>query len=565
MADPKPINVKIFGKDFVSPRLAELRGKLQKFSDSMTKTGKKLSTRFTLPLVLAAGASVKFAMDLNESMAKVQTLIPNSGDRVVELKKNVQELAFETGVSTKDISAGLYDVIRSFGDTADTAAILRTSVLAAEAGFATTAEVINLTSEVTRQYEDSSAAAVAKVTDLAIRTTQLGKASFPELQASMGKVIPVAKSLGLSQEELFGVFATATGVVGDAGTVSGQFSKILNQMAAPTGLLLSLFKDQLKTTPELMIKQKGLAATLQIIAKEAKAVGVPLSQLIGGTKNSALAMALTGAQAGELVQKIDALKNSQGALMTASQIVNKGINRWGDTLKDLQTKLIVVGQTIGDTMLPYLGQMAEKMTPLLQYFMDFIRFHPGIVNIGLAIAGIVAAIGPLLIGLGGIAAAISSIAIAWEILNVLTGGSLLAIGLIIAAVVALGVIIYKNWDTIKDFFINVGTAIRDFFLNIFDFVGAKIDAFNQKVQAIRNKVLGLFGMAPSEAGGGLGAGQPMAGAAGAAQVAAEGGRNYVQTNNAAVSVKFENPPPGMKVKTASGGMNLDVFNGLAFP
>jgi hypothetical protein len=57
----------------------------------------------------------------------------------------------------------------------------------------------------------------------------------------------------------------------------------------------------------------------------------------------------------------------------------------------------------------------------------------------------------------------------------------------------------------------------------------------------------------------------MAGAAGAALAVQEGAKNSIQTNNAAVSVRFENPPAGTRIKTKSGGADLDVYTGLAFP
>ena len=61
----------------------------------------------------------------------------------------------------------------------------------------------NLLSAVTKGYGDTSAEAVQKAADLSFATVRLGQTTFPELAAAMGKVIPLASTLGVEQEQLF--------------------------------------------------------------------------------------------------------------------------------------------------------------------------------------------------------------------------------------------------------------------------------------------------------------------------------------------------------------------------
>ena len=157
---------------------------LGKYVDKNSAKIKHMGRTMTIAggaIVGAFGLAVKSAIDFNKQMANVATLVPNSTKRVLELKAGVQDLAIETGKSTTDISDGLYQVISAFGDTAETAEILETNVLAAAAGMATTTDAIYLTSAVMKGYGDVSSESTKKVADLAFQTVKLGQTTFPEL------------------------------------------------------------------------------------------------------------------------------------------------------------------------------------------------------------------------------------------------------------------------------------------------------------------------------------------------------------------------------------------------
>ena len=148
---------------------------LKGFGDGMKKAGSTMTKYVTAPIIGLGTASTKMGMDFNKSMANVATLIPGNVERVNELKQSVLDLSIETGKSAQDISAGLYQVISAFGDSADAAKQLEVAVKAATAGVSTTEEAINLLSAVTKGYGDTSLEAMEKVSDLAFMTVKLGQ------------------------------------------------------------------------------------------------------------------------------------------------------------------------------------------------------------------------------------------------------------------------------------------------------------------------------------------------------------------------------------------------------
>ena len=82
-------------------------------------------------------------------------------------------------------------------------------------------DTVNALAAVTKAYGDTSAGAVAHVSDLSFETIRLGQTTMPELANGIQKASGSAAALKVSQEELYAGFATLTGVIGNTDTVHG--------------------------------------------------------------------------------------------------------------------------------------------------------------------------------------------------------------------------------------------------------------------------------------------------------------------------------------------------------
>jgi TP901 family phage tail tape measure protein len=557
----KPVYITIGGKDKLSQIVNSTRARLKSLGDASRRVGRTFNRYLTLPTLGAGAASLKFSMDFNKSMTNVATLIPGNIQRVQELKGNIQEMARATGKGTDDISNGLYQVISAFGDTADTSKILEANVKAAAAGMATTTDAINLTSAVTKAYGDTSADAINKVADLAFQTVKLGQTTFPELAESIGKVTPLAKELGVSQEELFGVFATGTGVTGNASEVATQYARILQAMMAPTETLSSLYAHLGVESGKQLIAQKGVAGSIKTIVDSAKKAGIPLQDLIGQVRGQVLALALAGPQWDTLNKKMDAMKVSSGAMLEAFNEVQNGINANGARFEEFKQLVITTAQVIGDKLAPVLIKLVGKLRPL---FIWLANVNGETLALILGIAGIVAAIGPVITAFGFFMQGISALMpilgafkFIWAAINFLfisspIGWVVLGIGALIAA----GILLYKNWDTIKKALVTAFNAIKNAFKSLFDWLVNTPLA--KRVLGIVDKIKGVFG-----GGGAAGAGAgPVAGGAAIGRAIEE--KNITTTNKNESLVKLElgqGFPPGTRIKTQGKAENLEIYNG----
>lgn len=288
-------------------------------------------------LIGVGKAAFTAGLDFNKLMANVQSLDIGI-DRIDELKVSVREMAIDTGKSTSDLTEGLYQVVSAFGDSADTAKILELNAKAAAAGIATTTDAINLTSAVTKGYGDTSAEAVAKVSDLAFQTVKLGQTTFPELAASMGKVVPVASALGVSQEELFAQMATLTGVTGSAAEVATQLRGVLAAMQKPTKEMETAMIGLGFASAEAMIQELGMVGAMEALAGETTGTSGEIAKMFGQVEATGAVLALTGGQADTFKEKLAAMGEASGATDKAFKAQTEGVNAMGHALT--QAKLI---------------------------------------------------------------------------------------------------------------------------------------------------------------------------------------------------------------------------------
>lgn len=468
--------------------------KLQDVGGKMKNVGENMTTYITAPIIGAGVAAEKFSMDFNKAMGNVASLIPGNTERVKELKKSVQDLAVDMGTTTGDVAGGLYQVESAFGDTAETVGILTGNVKLARAGLSTTSEAIGLTSAVTKGYGDATAEAVGHASDLAVMTVRLGQTTLPELANSIGRVVPLAAQLKVSQEELFAVMATASGVTGDAAEVSTQFRGVLQALMAPTKDMAALLKEKGYASGEALIADVGLAEALKLITEQAQRTNTPLQEYIGSIEGQTVALALAGPQAQAYLDKLAQMQEASGATAEAFKEQTEGINKAGFEWEQTKAKLEVMAQTIGDDLAPAISEIMDSAGPLIEGVTAianaFASLPEGMQATIIGIVGLVVAIGPVLVAIGALIEAVGTIGIAFGAASVAVAeaGGIMAftLGIIsspitaiivaVGALIAVGALLAKAWKEDWGGIQEKTAAVGETLMDIFKFAGIEISA-----------------------------------------------------------------------------------------
>lgn len=203
-----------------------------------------------------------------------------------------------------------------------------------------------------------------------------------------------------------------------------------------------------------------------------------LGQVENETERDALAMQLMGKSAAQLNPLIEdqgeTYKNLTDTLKKydldfVDQETLDGANQFNDALDEMKAIGSVALAQVGTQLASYLAPALEKVVDLVGRFANWLsKLSPEVLTVIGVVAGVVAAIAPVLIVLGKLATGISAIINLVGIIGPAIGGIVAAAGpviAIIAAVIAIGVLLYKNWDVIKAKAIAVWNAIKAFFVN----------------------------------------------------------------------------------------------------
>lgn len=317
-----------------------------------------VGTAAAFTTVAAAGTmAVSSAMDYQAQMQNVGTLL--DGDvqgKLQGMSKQLKQVSLDTGVCTSDLTEGLYQVVSAFGESADNVKQMEIAAKAAKAGNATTVDSINLLSAVTKGYGDTSAAAMQKASDLSFLTVKLGQTSFPELAASMGQVVPLASTLKVSQEELFGAMSTLTGVTGSTSEVTTQLKATMQSFLSPSTEMSKTLKKMGYASGAAALESEGLGGILEKLKGQVKGDEVAFANLFSSVEAKNAVLALTGNQAENFAEKTAAMFEASGAADAAFKTQTASVKEMAAKIKNAGSVMLT---SMGEKALPYIQSALE--------------------------------------------------------------------------------------------------------------------------------------------------------------------------------------------------------------
>ena len=468
-------------------------------------------------------AAVKAAAEYETQLANVSTLLTGTeaeiAARTAEIGNEILDVSNRTGVATENLTDGMYQVISAFGDSADAAKILETAAKSAAAGNATTTDSVNLLSAVTKGYGDTSAEAVQKAADLSFATVRLGQTSFPELAASMGKVIPLASTLGVEQEQLFGAMATLTGVTGSTAEVVTQLKATMQGFLSPSKNMTAALESLGYESGQALLESEGLQGALEALKGAVNNDELAFAGLFSSVEAQTAVLAMAGNQSENLASKTAEMYEATGAANAAFEKQTDTLAYDIQMIKNLGANFLT---QLGTNILPYVRELAEAALPVVQEALG---------NIGAYITGTIIPAAKtaaewagehkdlLLAIAAGVGAAIAAYKVykttmtaynaVMAIYKVVTAASAtgtftlagavsalhlkaLAICGVIGLVVAAGILLYKNWDTVKAKADELGARISAIWANIDGAVTAAISAISERFPLLGAVLSGVW-------------------------------------------------------------------------
>lgn len=254
----------------------------------------------------------------------------------------------------------------------------------------------------------------------------------------------IAKGSALDMAALFGDMGTSMGLSTDkAAQMSMGLTGLAGDLASFKNIGIQQASDALKG---IFTGETESLKGLGIVMLDANLKAYALSK---GIKTKYEAMSNAEKVTLRYQYILDQTKNSEGDFARTSDGTANQMRIFQESIKQLAAQ-------IGQNLIPILTPIIQKLNEMLK---SFSTLSPAVQKTILIVAGIAAVIGPVLVVIGQVITAVSAIAGAFSaasgaiaaaggILAVITGPVGIAIA-VVAGLIAIGVLLYKNWDTIK--------------------------------------------------------------------------------------------------------------------
>ena len=502
----------------VSAELGNHDAKLERWGEAIQrsgeiagKAGKFLTGAVTAPIVAVGTAAAKGASEFETSFAKVATIADETEVPLDSLKRQIIDMSNETGISANSIAESVYSAISAGRSTGEAVEFVGQANKLALAGFTSTENAVDTLTTVMNAYGDSAGSA-EEIANRLITTQNLGKTTVDELGASMGKVIPSAAMYGVKLDQLASAYVTTT-KNGIATAESGTYiDSMLNELGKSGTTAANTLKDKTgKSFSELMAEGKSLTDVLDVISSAAEENGKTMADMFGSQEAAKAAATLTQ-HAEDFTGAMQSMGSSAGVLEQAFAKVDSTTQRTiAKSLNELKNTSIELGGAILNAAAPAIEQFGQMVGRLSAWFQSLTPAQQEfIVKMGM----IAAVVGPVLLVFSKFADTVGGAFKRLGELGGITGMVSKAIGFLsspvgiaiaaIAALTAAGVLLYKNWDKVKEAAGKLGEGIKnawgkvkDWTAETFGPIGDKVkEAFGpvgEAISGVWDKVKGAFG------------------------------------------------------------------------
>lgn len=441
-------------------RLAVESSKSFQIGSALTGMGKVLSTAVTLPLLGIAATSIKVGNEFQAQMSRVQAIAGATGGELDKMKRQAIELGAKTAFSAKEAAQGMEnlasagfqvnEIMDAMPGVLDLAAVSGGDVAASSEAMASSLRAFGL-----------EAGQAGHVADVFARAAADTNAETVDMAEAMKYVAPVAHSMGLSLEET----AASIGIMADAGIKGSQAGTTLrgalSRIAKPTKAMVKSM-DQLGVS---FYDANGKMIPLREQIAQLKTATAGLTQeernrhlvtLYGQNSLSGM-LALLDAGPEKLDKMTNALINSDGAAREMAETMQDNLASKIEQMGGAFESAAIVIQQILE---PALTKVVGRITKLIEAFLNMSPVGQKMVVI---FAGMVAALGPLLLIAGTVITTMVKLRIAMQFLGPAFMGTMGTIALVVAAfyaLVAVFMIAYTKSEKFRNFIDSLAPAIK---------------------------------------------------------------------------------------------------------
>lgn len=493
------------GFDGLKGKIPKTTKEIEEMAGKMDKLGTSLTTKLTLPIAGLGVAAAKMSIDFENSLAKVSTIADNTAVSMSKMSKDIINLSNETGIAATDLAEDIYNAISAGQSTADAVNFVESASKLAKAGFAESAQSLDILTTTLNAYGMASEE-VGKVSDILIQIQNKGKTTVGELSSSMGRAIPTAKAFGVNLEQLGAGYALMTSKGIATAETTTYISSLMNELGKSSTISAKKLKELSgKTFKTLMSEGKDLGYVLNLMNEDAVKAGVSLADMFGSAEAGKAALILAENGGKDFTNMLGNMQNAIGSTDEAfAKVTDTAGFRFNKSMNELKNTMIGFGDEISpliDKVSDFASKTADfinNLSPAQQQ--NLLLFGAGLAVLGptLTIASKAMALYAAITTAGFIPAIFTAIGATYGFTVALLANP---ITWVIAGLVGLGVALWKlgtNWQQVTDFLKMQTDRVRADFTDVTNRIKAlfaSINLFEAGANIIRGLVNGISSMA----------------------------------------------------------------------
>ncbi len=454
--------------DKCNPKLEAFGAKAQEFGEASEKAGKKMLP-VTGAIVGVGAAAVKSAMDLDEGYDSIAKGTGATGEALEELKGTADNIFSKMPTDMGIVGTSIADVNTRFGLTGDALEDVSTKFI--KFADVNNTDVSTSIANVSRYMGDAGieSSKAGEVLDQLTAASQASGISVDKLTENLTKYGAPMRALGFDTKESIAIFSSWEKAGVNTEIAFSGMKKAISNWSSQGKDSREEFK---KTLQSIQDCPDIASATTQAIEVFGQKAGPDLADAIKGGR----------------FEYEDFLSVLDGSAGTLENTFTATLDPW-DEAKVAMNNLKLAGEDLGTSILSSLTPIMENLkNKVIEFKNWFSSLSDSQKEMVVKVAGIIAAIGPVLIIIGkvstGISSVINVIKLVGPALAGISGPAIAVIG-IVAAVIAIGVLLYKNWDLIKE----KATQLKDWIVDKFTAIK---DGVIEKVTSVKDGVVNKF-------------------------------------------------------------------------
>lgn len=325
-------------------------------------------------------AATKMAGDFQQGITTLETGAGEAHSNLKLVSDGILDLAVKTGSTTKQLTDGMFMIESAGYHGKEGLDVLKNAAEGAKVGNADLGTVADATTTIMKDFSSQNIDSAHAVNAL-VATVQNGKTHMEDLSHSLSMVLPTASAAKIGLQDVMGAMATMTAEGVPAANAATYLRQTIISLEAPGSKAAKTLKEIGLSTADVATEmQKSLPMALQDITDHLKkkfpegsaAYVAAIKDIAGGSKTMQGMLDLTGTHLQEF-------KDNVGKVGSAMKQGGESIIGWNRVQDDFNHKVSVAREVfdtlmikIGTGLLPVMGKLFDKISPLLTQFSDWV-------------------------------------------------------------------------------------------------------------------------------------------------------------------------------------------------